>query len=495
MTYKRLHNFGKLLLLISFISLFAVSCSKDDNPKPEPEEEELPLEYNATTDNIILKHEFRAAWLTTVGNYDWPVKGASAEAQTASLISIIDQLKSLNFNVILFHVRPTSDAFYHSNLVPWSYYLTGTQGADPGFDPLEVAIEEAHKRGMEVHAWLNPYRIGSTSITLASNHPAVLHPEWAILYNGNRYLNPGLPAVKSHLRAVVTEIVQNYDVDGIHFDDYFYPSGAKSSTNPFGFDDQATYNTYGGSQTVDAWREANVDEMVQDIGNAVKTLKPKVLYGISPQGKQENSMTVYADAQSWLQQKWVDYLAPQIYWQIGHATADFSTVLSYWNSNANTIPIIPGLAAYKYGDPTYPAYTLNELLNEVNMGRSYASVYGNCWFRVVHIFNGPLSSYIRGTIYPYKSLIPKMGSDTSTPVPSAPVVSLNTKTLTWSAVNNATSYAVYELERNGKTKKWNANCKQIGTGLTYQGNSGKNYFVIAVNGREKSPNSNIIYIP
>jgi len=471
-----------------------LSCSKDKKPEVDPVDEPS-VQFNPSTDNIVLKHEFRAAWLTTVGNYDWPVKGASAASQSAALVSIIEQLKNLNFNVILFHVRPTSDAFYNSDLVPWSYYLTGTQGIDPGYDPLAVAIEEAHKRGMEVHAWLNPYRIGSTSITLASNHPAVLHPEWSIVYGSNRYLNPGLPAVKSHLKDVVTEIIQNYDVDGIHFDDYFYPSGAKSSSNPFGFNDQATYNTYGGGLTVDAWREANVDEMVQDIGNTVKTLNPKVIYGISPQGKQDNSMTVYADAQSWLQHKWVDYLSPQIYWQIGHPTADFSSVLSYWNSNANGIPIIPGLAAYKYGDPDYPAYTLVEFLNEVTLGRSYASVFGNCWFRVANIFNAALSSYVRGTLYPYKSLIPKLGSDTSTPIPAAPTASLSIKAVTWNTVTNATSYAVYELERIEKSVSWKANCKQIGTGTTYQGSSGKNYIVIAVNGREKSASSNVIFIP
>lgn len=492
MKNKRL--FYTRLLVLSSLSIFVLSCSKDDNPPSEPEEE-LSLQFNPSTDNIILRHEFRAAWLTTVGNYDWPVRGASAASQSAALVSIIEQLKNLNFNVILFHVRPTSDAFYRSNLVPWSYYLTGTQGVDPGFDPLAVAIEEAHKRGMEVHAWLNPYRIGSTSITLASNHPAVLHPEWCIVYENNRYLDPGLPAVKTHLREVVTEIIHNYNVDGIHFDDYFYPAGAKSATNPFGFNDQATYNTYSGGKNLDAWREANVDEMVQDIGNTVKSLNPKVLYGISPQGKQENSMTVYADAQSWLQQRLVDYLAPQIYWQIGHPTADFATVLSYWNANANGVPIIPGIAAYKFGDPTYPAYTLSEFLNEISLSRSYASVAGNCWFRVAHIFNPALSSYIAGTIYHYKSLVPKMGSDSSTPVPAAPIVSLTIKALAWNYVPNATSYAVYELERIGKSSKWNANCRQISTSLTFQGNSGKNYFVIAVNGREKSLISNIVYIP
>jgi len=216
------------------------------------------LEFNSSTEKLFIKHEFRAAWLTTVGNYDWPPKNATPEAQRTALISIISRLKELNFNVVLFHIRPTSDAFYFSQLVPWSVYLTGTQGVYPGFDPLAVAIEECHSRGMELHGWLNPYRIGSTSIVLASNHPMILHPEWCLLGESpsspgtfNRYLNPGIPAVKNHLLAVVKEIIDNYNIDGIHFDDYFYPDGAKptaSQTDPYKyFNDKATFEQYGGS--------------------------------------------------------------------------------------------------------------------------------------------------------------------------------------------------------------------------------------------------------
>lgn len=450
-------------------------------------------EYNSTKDVVLLKHEFRAAWLTTVGNYDWPPKNTTGEVQRAALISMIDRLKVLNFNVVLFQIRPSSDAFYKSQLVPWSMYLTGTQGLDPGFDPLAVAIQACHERGMELHAWLNPYRIGSTSNILASNHPAVIHPDWSIIFENNRYLNPGMPEVKAHLQDVIKEIINNYAVDGIHFDDYFYPAGAKSTTAPFGFNDKATFDKYGGTLSIDEWREKNVNDMVRDVNLMIKALNPKVVFGISPQGVQANSMTVYADATEWLQNKWLDYLAPQIYWQIGHPTADFNTVIRYWNTNSNGVPIIPGLAAYKYGDSAYPFYTLQEIQNEVNLGRTLSSVTGNCWFRVAYFQTNSLGTYIQSTIYPSPSLLPKLGGF-SEPVPASPVTTLNQKTISWNAVSNAKLYAVYELVRDGNTSNWNAHSCQISTALSYTGLSGKNFLVIAINGKEKSGYDKVIYV-
>ena len=461
-------------------------------------------EYNPATENVQLKHEFRAAWLTTVGNYDWPQKNATGESQRAALIAMIDKLKVLNFNVVLFHARPTSDAFYRSNLVPWSIYLTGVQGADPGFDPLEVAIQACHERGMELHAWLNPYRIGSTSVVLASNHPMVLHPDWCLLGEStttpgtfNRYLNPGVPGVKTHLLAVVKEIMDNYNVDGIHFDDYFYPDGAKpTSGNPDPykyFNDKSTFEQYGGSLDINAWREKNVNDMVRDVNLMIKSVNPKVVFGISPQGIQENSMTVYADPTEWLQNKWLDYLAPQIYWQIGHSTADFDRVIKYWNTNSNGVPIIPGLAAYKYGDSAYPFYTLQEIQNEVNLGRTLNNVTGNCWFRVAYFLNNSLGDFIKNTVYPSVSLLPKLGNYSQS-VPAIPQTSLNQNTISWNSVSNAEKYAVYVLERDGNTLNWNAHSCQISTARSYTGTSGKNYLVIAVNGKEKSGYDKVIYV-
>ncbi|MEN6619798.1 MAG: family 10 glycosylhydrolase [Rikenellaceae bacterium] len=487
----------KTFIYLIVIPFLLVSCSKnglEPDGSDKPTDPELSKEFNITTDKVILRHEFRAAWLTTVGNYDWPPKNVSGDVQKEALISIIDRLKNMNINVVLFHVRPTSDAFYHSQLVPWSGYLTGTQGEYPGFDPLAVAIQAAHERGMELHAWLNPYRIGSTSIALASNHPVILHPEWCVVFENNRYLNPGIPEVKAHLLAVVKEIIDNYDVDGIHFDDYFYPSGAKSTTDPFKFNDKATFEQYGETLDIHAWREKNVNEMVRDVSQIIKNINPKVVFGISPMGKQENSMTVYANALSWIQNKWLDYLAPQIYWEIGHATADFNTVIRYWNINSGGTPIIPGLAAYKYGDSNYPAYTLQELLNQVSLGRSLNNISGNCWFRVNYILSNTLGTYIKNSIYPSQSLIPKLGTYNEA-VPGYPVVSIYQKNISWNFIPEATQYAVYELVRDGKTVNWNAMARQISNATSFVANSAKNYIVIAINGKEKSTYERVVYVP
>ncbi len=482
------------ILISTFVSAFLFySCSKDDPETETPEEEEMPLRFDPVKDRIAIKDEFRAAWLTTVGNYDWPPKGATSEAQQSALIQMIESLKSLNLNVILFHVRPTSDAFYNSSIVPWSAYLTGTQGQYPGFDPLQVAIDAAHQSGMELHAWLNPYRIGSTSVELAPSHPAIIHPEWSIVYNNNRYLNPGLPAVKNHLQQIVSEIIENYDVDGIHFDDYFYPSGAKSTTNPFGFNDQQTFEMYGSGMTLDAWREKNVNDMVQTVSQTIREADPDLVFGISPQGKHDNSMTVYANSLTWMQNKWIDYLAPQIYWENVHPTADFSTVIRFWNNSSYGVPIIPGLAAYKFGDSQYPSYTLQELMNQVDITRTLSFMRGNCWFRVVHILGYSLSNYIKNNIYPYKSLVPKLGSS-SAQTPAPPSVVLNNKIISWQSISGADNYVVYELKRVGKTSEWSANAVQINSNTTFEGAKEKNYIVISVKGKERSNFQSVLFI-
>ena len=268
-----------------------------------------PLKDEIVTD----KKEIRAAWITTVGNYDWPTTKGVESSQKSELLVHLNRCQLFNFNAVILQIRPVADAFYPSALEPWSVYLTGTQGQDPGYDPLKFAIEESHKRGMEFHAWINPYRIGSTSAVLAASHPAVKNPSWIVTYNGNRYYNPGLPEVRVHLVVVVKDIVTHYNVDAIHFDDYFYPDGSKSITNPFGFDDKAAFDLHGNGKDVHIWRADNVNLMVSEVSQAIKIINPGVLFGISPAGRRENSLNLYADPFVWLDNKWVDYLAPQIY--------------------------------------------------------------------------------------------------------------------------------------------------------------------------------------
>lgn len=489
-----------LLAAIAILTLLNISsCSKEpvpDSPgKPgEPPVQELPAEFNPATDNLIRKDEFRAAWLTTAWSLDWPQTATGATAQKALLISQLDKLKALNINVVLFQVRTSSDAFYNSTLVPWSHYITGTQGVNPGYDPLLEAINAAHERGMELHAWLNPYRVGSDTQYFAPNHPALAHPDWYVVFQGVRYWNPGLPQVRSHICDIVREIVENYDVDGIHFDDYFYPSGSKSTSNPYVFDDRAAYEQYGNNINIHTWREENVNKMVLDVKNTIKSIKPYVMFGISPMGTHANAMTVYANGVTWMKSRYVDYLAPQIYWEIGHSTADFDTHIRFWNNESSGTPVVPGIAAYKYGDNTYPAFSNPvQFLNQITLSRSLTNVYGNCWFRTNHIV-GNLGSYIQSNIYKYSALVPKFG-DYSGTVPGIPQVTVTGSAISWGTTSGAKKYAVYELERVNKSNTWNANLKSLSATSAYSGQKGKNYIVIAVNDRERSAWQKVVYIP
>lgn len=494
MTINRV--FGAILrfLFIVPVTFYIFSCTKEPLPDPEDPGVEMPSQFNASTDNVVLKHEFRAAWLTTAWSLDWPQNATGEAAQRQLLISQIDKLKSLNINVILFQVRTSSDAFYNSQLVPWSHYITGTQGVDPGYDPLQVAINAARERGMELHAWLNPYRVGSNTGYFAPNHPALQHPDWYVVFENVRYWNPGLPQVRAHICDIVKEILDNYDVDGIHFDDYFYPYGSRSTTNPFVFNDTDAYNQYAGGANIHTWREENVNRMVMDVQNTIKNTRPRVTFGISPMGTNANALTVYANAVTWMRSKLIDYLAPQIYWEIGHSTADFDTNIRFWNSQSEGVPVVPGIAAYKHGDSNYPAFSNPiQFVNQVNLGRSLSNVYGNCWFRTNHIVAVSLGNYITSNIYKSPSLVPKF-VNTQAVVLQKPQTTLSGNTITWNQIESATGYAVYQLERINKTNSWSAELSTITTSLSFTGQKGKNYIVIAVKDRDKSEYQSVIYI-
>ncbi|MCA0269791.1 MAG: family 10 glycosylhydrolase, partial [Bacteroidetes bacterium] len=234
------------------------------------------------------QREFRGAWIATVANIDWPARGAGATAQKQALVGILDRLRATGVNAVFFQVRSESDAMYRSDIEPWSYWLTGVQGQDPGFDPLAFAIHEAHKRGMELHAWMNPYQVErnlSGAYTTAPNHLSRTHPEWTMVVGNKRVLNPGLPAVSQHVGRVVADVVRRYDVDGVHFDDYFYFEG---TTNQ----DLATYTAYlgtGGTMELADWRRNNVNRMVALVNDSVRSARPSAKFGISPTGIRRSS--------------------------------------------------------------------------------------------------------------------------------------------------------------------------------------------------------------
>ena len=480
------------ILCAILLVLASATCRKEEDIPDQADENEV---YNPATDVIRTeKKEIRAAWIATVNNLDWPATKNNAEAQKSELISLLNLSQSLNFNAVIFHIRPNADAFYASELEPWSYFLTGEQGKNPGYDPLKFAVDEAHKRGMELHAWMNPYRIGSPSIALAPTHVAVKNPSWMITFNGTRYFNPGLPEVRAHLVEVVKDIVSRYDVDAIHFDDYFYPSGAKAA-NPFVFDDQAAYLKYGNGLDITTWRSENVNTMVKEVFNVVRATKPGVLFGISPSGRRENSIDLYADPDVWLEHRWIDYLAPQIYWEFGHATADFGKQATYWNNNAKGVPMVIGIAAYKFKDPAYPAYgSVAEIGRQIDATRTSANIHGCFFFRVKFLENSELLSYLK-TKYSTKSVLPFMGV-TTVPAPAIPVISVNNYKLTWQSVTGAAKYAVYQLIKDAENKNsFKAGGVQISSDSQFTGEPGRSYFVTAISAdNTESPRSNVVTV-
>ena len=293
--------------------------------------------------------EFRAAWIATVANIDWPSKpGLSATQQQAELISLLDHAAQLHLNAVFFQVRPVADALYASPLEPWSEYLTGIQGRSPGYDPLALAVSEAHKRGLEIHAWFNPFRAAhpESKSPPAPNHVTRTHPEIIRHYGKQTWLDPGEPESQARALNVVLDVVKRYDVDGIVFDDYFYPYPEKNSAGKeLDFPDDASWKKIGSTSglTRDNWRRENINQFVQKVSQSVHAAKPWVQFGISPFGiwrpgvpagidahALDSYAKLYADAPLWLRNGWVDYLAPQLYWPIAPREHSFITLFQWW---------------------------------------------------------------------------------------------------------------------------------------------------------------------
>ena len=325
--------------------------------------------------------EFRGVWLTTVNNADWPSRpGLSTDEQKRELIAILDCMAATHLNVIVMHIRPNADALYASDIEPWSDYLSGELGRapEPYYDPLAFAIEEAHKRGLELHAWLNPYRARHPlSIPQTSpNHISRLHPEFVHAYGRFWWLDPGEPLVRGYVVNVVRDIVRRYDVDAIHFDDYFYPY----PENGVDFPDADSFARYGAGMKLDDWRRQNVDLLIQEVSRTIHDEKPQVQFGVSPFGiwRPRNPRRVrgldayaqiYADSKKWMQQGWVDYLAPQLYWATTAPQQRFRDLLRWWRrQNRANVHIYPGLGAYRIGRTK--GFDSDEIVEQINLIRT-----------------------------------------------------------------------------------------------------------------------------
>ncbi|MFF4751348.1 glycoside hydrolase family 10 protein [Streptomyces sp. NPDC002514] len=357
----------------------------------------------------------RGVWLATVDNRDWPSKpGLSAAAQQKELIAHLDRAVRDRLNTVILQVRPTADALWPSPHEPWSRCLTGTQGRSPGWDPLGTAVAEAHARGLQLHAWFNPYRIANHSdpARLTASHPARKHPDWVVRYGGKLYYNPGLPQVRSFVQDAMLDAVARYPVDAVHFDDYFYPYPVAGQS----FDDDAAYDRYGGAfDDRAAWRRDNIDKLVRETAERIRRIRPGTQFGISPFGVWRNAAAdnrgsdtragvqtyddLYADTRTWVREGWIDYIVPQLYWNIGFAAADYAELVSWWAAVAqgSRTRLYIGEALYKAGAAGQPAEWQDpaELSRHLTLAARHAQVRGHVFFAGREVAKDPIGAMAR----------------------------------------------------------------------------------------------------
>jgi uncharacterized lipoprotein YddW (UPF0748 family) len=358
------------------------------------------------------KREFRGVWVATVANIDWPSEpGLSTYEQQQEILDIVSLHKKNGLNAIILQVRPTADALYSSELEPWSEFLTGGQGKapEPFYDPLEYWIHEAHKHGMELHAWFNPYRINlDTTDSLSITHIIHQHPEWLFNYGGRSYFSPANPGVWNFVKDVVVDVVRRYDVDAIHFDDYFYPYKVEGQEFP----DSLDFMQYGGGfypDRLEEWRRHNVDTIIAILGAAIKEEKPWVKFGISPFGVWRNRSDdergsettagtsnydgLYADVLLWQKEGWIDYLMPQLYWREDHPAVGFSSLAYWWNDFSFGRHMYVGLAPYRLDRKSqYPLWRKEKyLLRQVDLIRDLQDLDGFAYFSSKHFFRNDLA--------------------------------------------------------------------------------------------------------
>jgi uncharacterized lipoprotein YddW (UPF0748 family) len=372
-------------------------------------------------------YEFRGVWIASVENIDWPkAKQYNVDSQKTEFIRQLDMHKANGMNAVIVQVRPATDAFYPSPYEPWSQWLTGTQGKPPVpfYDPLAFTIEEAHKRGFEYHAWCNPYRatfsIGRSSIAPA--HITKLHPEWFLSYGGTLYFDPGNKDGQRWVVDVIADIVKRYDVDAIHMDDYFYPYRIAGKEFP----DTASYRKYGNGMNKDDWRRSNTDSIIRQISLVIKKEKPWVKFGISPfgvwrnkskdpegsntQAGQTNYDDLYADILLWTKNGWIDYVTPQLYWEIGFERADYATLLDWWAKHAYGRHMYIGMGIYRAFEKNAAWKQKNQLPRQIEMLRKYPTVQGSVYFSSTTFYNNPngWNDSLRNNYYKIPALIPEM---------------------------------------------------------------------------------------
>lgn len=386
------------------------------------------LETQAQTSHP--KREMRAIWVATVDNIDWPSRpGLPVKEQQQELINLLEFHRKNGMNAIVFQIRPACDALYSSRHEPWSQWLTGTQGLapDPFYDPLEFIIKECHERCIEVHTWLNPYRavFDYETIQIDTTHVAYKHPDWILAYGKHKYLNPGLPETRDYVTEVITDVVSRYDIDAVHMDDYFYPYKIRDQEFP----DDDSFNKYPRGFSPDQkenWRRDNVDLIIKQLHDSIKFHKPWIKFGISPFGVWRNKFVdprgsdtkagqtnyddLYADILKWLENGWIDYVTPQVYWHIGFEVADYQEIVNWWGKNVFGKNLYVGHGAYRLNrkSKTKEWRSSDQIIKQIKLNRSIPNVSGSFFFSSRSFKKNPagLNRKLRKDCYRYPALVP-----------------------------------------------------------------------------------------
>ncbi|MEQ4207134.1 family 10 glycosylhydrolase [Actinopolymorpha sp. B9G3] len=487
MLTSRIHLQRLTLVAVSAVALVATMAALPSAAAPVASSGEraaaAPGGGDSTTgkvcpapDPATPKRQFRAMWIASVVNIDWPSRqGLSVAEQKAEYLRLLDEAEDRRLNGVVVQIRPTADAFWPSPYEPWSEWLTGTPGQDPGYDPLAFLVGEAHARNLEFHAWFNPYRVSMQAdpAHLAPDHPARQHPDWIVPYGGKLYYNPGIPQVRRFVEDAILHAVKNYDVDAVHFDDYFYPYPVGTEQ----FDDEATYQEYGAGFPDKAdWRRNNIDLLVKELSVRIKKAKPWVKFGISPFAVWRNIATdpegsdtqagvetfddLYADTRRWVREEWIDYIVPQVYWNIGFAPADYAKLVPWWSAEVDgrDVQLFVGQATYKAGTSTQdPAWSdPREMTRHLTFNRDHPQVAGDIYFSAKDVIADRLDnmSILVADHYARPALVPEM-RQLGGRAPDQPSLVSAEHTdegarLSWkdtsSAHRRATSYAVYRFD-------------------------------------------------
>lgn len=402
------------------------------------------------------KREFRGVWMATFSNIDWPAVGSTSAQEQSTFIQRVNEHQATGMNALFVQIRSQCDAMYPSSFEPWSRDLTGTQGTAPNpyYDPLQFMITETRKKGMEFHAWLNPFRALATATTsslaaLSPNHIINQQPSWILdcttISNGSvqKILNPGLPEVWEYVIKIVMDIVRRYDVDGIHFDDYFYTSPSLTTYN-----DDAAYNANSrGIVNRADWRRSNIDSLIKRVNDSIKSVKPWVKFGVSPSGIWLSNSTSpanpagsatssgatqhyrdhFANSRLWQNQGWIDYNIPQIYWFMGQTGSNYSVLVPWWNNNAFNRHMYIGMAGYKVGDADQGSFATNnrEISNQIRLNRQQSNVTGHVFYNTTSLRNNPLGfrDSLRLFFFNKPALLPTMSwKDNTAPQPATNLV-------------------------------------------------------------------------